>query len=214
MRLYVASAGTGKTHTLVEELLALLERGVPLRRIAAVTFTRKAAEELRARAKEGVERLLAKAPGAPWAEEAGREVHGAVFTTIHGFLAEALRHAAPMLSLDPDFALLDELVAEALFLEEARSLLYLLGLAPDPWLEVLHASTGSAPWPRGSPPSRGRRRRWGFSRRSWRGTAAAPGKPWVRGTWKPGPSASWTTPGPWGGWWSVSPTSSWTSTRT
>ncbi|WP_341454765.1 UvrD-helicase domain-containing protein, partial [Thermus thermophilus] len=57
MKLYVASAGTGKTHTLVEELLALVKGGVPLRRIAAVTFTRKAAEELRARARKGVEAL-------------------------------------------------------------------------------------------------------------------------------------------------------------
>ncbi|MGC8875527.1 UvrD-helicase domain-containing protein [Thermus sp.] len=138
MRLYVASAGTGKTHTLVKELLALVERGVPLRRIAAVTFTRKAAEELRARARAGVEDLLARAPGAPWAEEARREVHGAVFTTIHGFLAEALRHVAPLLSLDPDFAVVDELLAEALFLEEVRSLLYLRGLDPGPLPEVLH----------------------------------------------------------------------------
>ena len=49
MKLYVASAGTGKTHTLVQELLTLLRQGVPLRRMAAVTFTRKAAEELRGR---------------------------------------------------------------------------------------------------------------------------------------------------------------------
>ena len=59
-----------------------------------------------------------------------REARG----TIHGFMAEALRHAAPFLSLDPDFAVVDELLAEALFLEEARSLLYLLG--EDPGLEA------------------------------------------------------------------------------
>lgn len=131
MKLYVASAGTGKTHTLVEELLALVKGGVPLRRIAAVTFTRKAAEELRARARKGVEALAQEMPGLSGAV---REVHGAVFGTIHGFMAEALRHAAPFLSLDPDFAVVDELLAEALFLEEARSLLYLLG--EDPGLEA------------------------------------------------------------------------------
>lgn len=131
MKLYVASAGTGKTHTLVEELLALVKGGVPLRRIAAVTFTRKAAEELRARARKRVEALAREEPGFGGAV---REVHGAVFGTIHGFMAEALRHAAPFLSLDPDFAVVDELLAEALFLEEARSLLYLLG--EDPGLEA------------------------------------------------------------------------------
>ena len=124
MRVYLASAGTGKTHALVEELLGLVRRGVPLRRVAALTFTRKAAEELRGRAKRAVLELSAEDPGL---KEAEREVHGALFTTIHGFMAEALRHTAPLLSLDPDFAVMDELLAEAVFLEEARSLLYLKG---------------------------------------------------------------------------------------
>ncbi|MFX9502902.1 UvrD-helicase domain-containing protein, partial [Acinetobacter baumannii] len=84
-------AGTGKTHALVQELLALLRQGVPLRRMAAVTFTRKAAEELRRRIQGEVARLSS----ASWAEEAQREVYGAVFTTIHGFMAEAIRHTAP-----------------------------------------------------------------------------------------------------------------------
>lgn len=143
MRLYVASAGTGKTHALVQELLALLRQGVPLRRMAAVTFTRKAAEELRRR----IEGEVAKLPPTPGAEEARREVHGAVFTTIHGFMAEALRHTAPLLSLDPDFAVLDELLAQALFLEEARSRLYLEGLDPE-WegpLGLLYRKRSLAP---------------------------------------------------------------------
>ncbi|WP_448567562.1 UvrD-helicase domain-containing protein, partial [Thermus sp.] len=124
MRVYLASAGTGKTQALVEELKGLLRSGVPLRRVAALTFTRKAAEELRGRAKRAVLELSAEDPGL---KEAEREVHGALFTTIHGFMAEALRHTAPLLSLDPDFAVMDELLAEAVFLEEARSLLYLKG---------------------------------------------------------------------------------------
>ncbi|MCS6868816.1 exodeoxyribonuclease V subunit beta [Thermus sp.] len=132
MKLYVASAGTGKTHALVRELLDLVAQGVPLRRVAALTFTRKAAEELRRRIEAQVRAL---APQDPLAQEAQREVYGAVFTTLHGFMAEALRHTAPLLSLDPDFAVLDELVAEAFFREEARSLLYLRGL--DPGLEEL-----------------------------------------------------------------------------
>ncbi|APD08843.1 MULTISPECIES: UvrD-helicase domain-containing protein [Thermus] len=128
MKLYVASAGTGKTHALVQELLARLREGVPLRRMAAITFTRKAAEELRERILEAVAAL---GDG-----EAKREAHGAVFTTIHGFMAEALRHTAPLLSLDPDFAVLDEFLAEGIFLEEVRSLLYLKGL-PSDWEELL-----------------------------------------------------------------------------
>ncbi|GAA6740935.1 UvrD-helicase domain-containing protein [Thermus oshimai] len=123
MRLYVASAGTGKTETLMGELKALLEGGVPLRRVAAVSFTRKSAEELRFR----VRRLLEAHREAFWAREALREVHGALFTTLHGFMAEALRHTAPFLGLDPDFRVMDGFLAQALFLEEARSLLFLEG---------------------------------------------------------------------------------------
>ncbi|MEW5772741.1 MAG: UvrD-helicase domain-containing protein [Thermodesulfobacteriota bacterium] len=47
--LVLAGPGTGKTHTLVGRAQALMERGVPARHILAVTFTRRAAEELRRR---------------------------------------------------------------------------------------------------------------------------------------------------------------------
>ena len=49
MRVRVASAGTGKTTSLVLSYLEVIASGVPLRRIAGVTFTRSAAHELRQR---------------------------------------------------------------------------------------------------------------------------------------------------------------------
>ncbi len=122
----MASAGTGKTKALLGELKALLDRGVPLRRIAALTFTRKAAEELRNRAIRALE-----------GEEARREAYGALFTTVHGFMAEALRHTAPFLALDPDFRLLEPLEAEALFGETARTLLFLQGQGEELWPYLL-----------------------------------------------------------------------------
>ena len=54
MKVRVASAGTGKTTRLVLRYLELLASGVPLSRIAGVTFTRVAADELRQRVAEGV----------------------------------------------------------------------------------------------------------------------------------------------------------------
>lgn len=57
LRLIEASAGTGKTFTLVTVLLRLLlERGVPIQQLLAVTFTRAATQELRKRLRQ---RLLA-----------------------------------------------------------------------------------------------------------------------------------------------------------
>lgn len=42
--IYLASAGTGKTHTLLEIIDKHLKEGIPIERIAFVTFTRKGAE--------------------------------------------------------------------------------------------------------------------------------------------------------------------------
>ena len=54
-----AGAGTGKTKQLVDRVVALvLDRGVPMREIAAITFTEAAASELRARIREAFERLV------------------------------------------------------------------------------------------------------------------------------------------------------------
>ncbi|MEX2541856.1 MAG: UvrD-helicase domain-containing protein [Trueperaceae bacterium] len=148
MRVRVASAGTGKTTSLVRRYLELIAAGVPLRRIAGVTFTRSAAGELRQRVGGGIRQLLATGEfhgveihGAEFRagrsdeaarelfEEALRELSGATLTTIHGFMTGALRLAAPAMGLDPDFTVVPEWEAQALFEEELRSLAY---LAADP----------------------------------------------------------------------------------
>jgi ATP-dependent helicase/nuclease subunit A len=146
VRVRVASAGTGKTTSLVLRYLELLAQGVPLRRIAGVTFTRSAAGELRQRVGSAIRALLATGGylgevtldedrrGA--FEEALCELAGATPTTIHGFMADALRLAAPTLGLDPDFSVVGEWEAQALFEEELRTLAY-LAVDPD---HLLHGS--------------------------------------------------------------------------
>ena len=134
MKVRVASAGTGKTTSLVLRYLELINDGTALRRIAGVTFTRKSAHELRQRVNEGIKELLENGEYLAFRLdsenrekflEAKRELEGASLSTIHGFMANCLRLVAPIMGLDPDFSILGEWEAEAIFEEEMRSLLYL-----------------------------------------------------------------------------------------
>ena len=133
MKVRVASAGTGKTTSLVRRYLELVTGGVPLRRIAGVTFTNAAAAELRQRVGAGVRDALGgryldltfAESDKPALRAAERELGGATLSTIHGFMGGALRLSAPLLGLDPDFNVLGEWEAAAIFEEELETLLYL-----------------------------------------------------------------------------------------
>jgi ATP-dependent exoDNAse (exonuclease V) beta subunit len=134
VKVRVASAGTGKTTSLVLRYLELISCDIPLRRVAGVTFTRAAADELRQRVGAGIKELLKtgnylhhtlREQQRPNFEEALRELDGATLTTIHGFMIDSLRLVAPMMGLDPDFSVLGEWEAQAMFEEELRSVLYL-----------------------------------------------------------------------------------------
>ncbi|HEY2767415.1 MAG TPA: UvrD-helicase domain-containing protein [Solirubrobacteraceae bacterium] len=99
--LLAAAAGSGKTAVLVERFVrAIREDGVAPGRILAITFTERAAGELRARVRE---RLLALGE-----REAARDTEGAPIGTFHGFCTRLLRIHALHAGLDPEFAILDE----------------------------------------------------------------------------------------------------------
>jgi DNA helicase-2/ATP-dependent DNA helicase PcrA len=96
--LIIAGAGTGKTRTLVYRVAHLIERGVPPERILLLTFTRRAAQEMLARA----ERLVGSV---------SRGVQGGTF---HATGHKLLRQFGPEAGLARDFSIMDQGDAEDL----------------------------------------------------------------------------------------------------
>src|SRR5579875_1429831 len=96
-----AGAGSGKTSVLVERFArAVHEDGIDVGQILTITFTEKAAAELRERI-----RLRLREAGD---DEAARATEGAWISTIHSFCARLLRTHALGAGLDPEFVVLDE----------------------------------------------------------------------------------------------------------
>lgn len=116
-----AGAGSGKTFVLVNRFIALLEANpaLPVNAIAAITFTEKAAAEMRERVRSAV-----KARATTSGEQAERwrkrldAIDGARIGTIHALCAALLRSSAAEAGLAPDFEVLDE-VASRLLLRDA-----------------------------------------------------------------------------------------------
>jgi ATP-dependent helicase/nuclease subunit A len=114
-----AAAGTGKTTELVCRILSLLRHGASLSRIVAVTFTEKAAGEMKLRLRAEIE----KARGAPAASEEEKhlldvalsELEEARIGTIHGFCADLLRERAVEAKVDPQFEVAGEEEKERLY---------------------------------------------------------------------------------------------------
>ncbi|MGQ9731819.1 MAG: UvrD-helicase domain-containing protein [Candidatus Zipacnadales bacterium] len=106
-----AGAGSGKTRTLLDRLTWLLEKKVvDLSRIVAITFTEKAAEELKERLRkccgERINDATTDEERLKWRQHL-RKVDTSYIGTIHGFCARLLRAHALRLGLDPLFEVLD-----------------------------------------------------------------------------------------------------------
>src|SRR6266487_4551150 len=96
-----AGAGTGKTAVLVERVVrAVTERGLDVDSILVITYTRRAAGELRTR--------IRAALGARGRQDLARELDGAWISTIHGFCLRLLKMHPFAAGLDPRFRELDD----------------------------------------------------------------------------------------------------------
>jgi len=128
-----AGAGSGKTTVLVERVMYLLDRGIDLRRIVAITFTRKAAGEMKERLREAIHLRPENDPRSmdKW-RALELEVETARITTIDGFCSSLLHENALRIGLDPDFSTLGEEEAPLLRGEVAQSTLIALLDKDDP----------------------------------------------------------------------------------
>ncbi len=93
--LILAGAGTGKTRAITFRMANLISKGVAAESILAVTFTNKAAQEMRTRVSD----LLLRSgvpPAQPW------------LSTFHSLCARLLRREAPSAGLPRDFAIYDD----------------------------------------------------------------------------------------------------------
>ncbi len=113
-----AGAGTGKTSVLLDRVAEILKTEVPLEDVAVITFTEKAAGELKLRLRKKIEEMLATSgPTTKWGAHLRRSLESldrASVGTIHSFAASLLRERPVEAGVDPRFTVADELTASML----------------------------------------------------------------------------------------------------
>ncbi len=101
-----AGAGTGKTSVLVERFARAIDSGVDVASILVITYTERAAAELRARIRARLAQL--------GRHDLTRDLDAAWISTIHGFCLRLLKQHPFAAGLDPRFRVLDESQAAVL----------------------------------------------------------------------------------------------------
>ena len=115
--LVAAGAGSGKTSTLVARYISLLAEGRPPPRVVAITFTEKAAREMRNRCRRAIQALRRQAHDSTgqlfWAGLESR-MDSARIGTIHSLCTEILRAHPAEAGIDPEFEVIPEGAGAAL----------------------------------------------------------------------------------------------------
>lgn len=114
----VAGPGAGKTRVLVERVLHILrQRRADLDEIVAITFTNKAANEMRDKIRRALRELALRSASredARYWYDLKRRLEDAAISTIHGFAARLLRAHPVDAAVDPNFTILEEYTSHLL----------------------------------------------------------------------------------------------------
>lgn len=134
-----AGAGSGKTLTLVARYTSLLAEGMAPRRIAAITFTKKAAREMRSRVRQKLmefQQLAINAQEQQKWMDLSAQMDSARIGTIHSLCSEILRAYPAEAGVDPRFEVADEGLAAALRMQAVEDTLNTL-VEQDEFLPLL-----------------------------------------------------------------------------
>ena len=102
-----AGAGTGKTHVLVERILHLLRaQKASVNELLVLTFTEKAANEIKTRLSESFRKMTLVGPR--------RDLEKAAISTFHGFASRLLKEHPVEAGVDPDFRVIETEQSELL----------------------------------------------------------------------------------------------------
>jgi ATP-dependent helicase/nuclease subunit A len=111
-----AGAGTGKTRVLVERILHLLRtQKATLTELLVLTFTEKAANEIKTRLSEGFREMSLVGPR--------RDLEKAAISTFHGFASRLLKEHPVEAGVDPDFRVIETEQSELLKEEAMREMI-------------------------------------------------------------------------------------------
>jgi DNA helicase-2/ATP-dependent DNA helicase PcrA len=127
----VAAAGSGKTTTMAWLYAAALVRDLPVGQVMAVTFTERAAAELRQKVLAVMIEVEIASPDA-----AGEALEGAWIGTFHQLIRRLLGERAYLAGLARDLELIDE-VAAGMVMEEALTAVRLMTVGASSWLKQL-----------------------------------------------------------------------------
>lgn len=124
----LAGAGSGKTYVLMKRFVQILRSDLSVNptNIVAITFTRKAADEIKGRVRQAVGECVEQAPTdlerLRWQEHL-QKVESAPISTIHSLCSRILRDNPVETQLDPEFTVLEDFEEKDFFKETLQQYL-------------------------------------------------------------------------------------------